>query len=334
MTDSSYCLQRNLNQIFNVPLSRFDLFSIDPYLSGTYTKFDLDMRRKAEILKYSSARMSTQTNSLTKKQRYAGLVKGSIPSNTKTTNPCYDLTRPTPTSACDVPGPVINLYNNPNIPLYNYATGNRSYAFSIPTLTDQWRTIVQPDVGFPADTSGRSFYLQITNQIDQPAYTYNVSFPIGLSISTLITNDMSANRIMTIDVSNIRLLVNYNDELVEPIHYSTVSDISLNVSITGNTGQTLSITQFLGMAVFPNIDLYTQSGYVYTMYLQATVSAYLGVVITSSTKDIFFDSTKIISNMSYISPTVTNKYTNCTLNQIRPEPPLVNSGFVFTDTLT
>lgn len=327
MTDSSYCLQRNLNQIFNVPLSRFNLSSVDPYVSGAYTQFDLDMRRKAEILKYSSARMSTQTNNMTKKQRYSGLVKGSIPSNRTNNVPCYDLTRPTPTSACGVPGPIINLYNNQSIPLYNYATANRSYAVSIPTTTVKWRTIVYPDVGFSADASGIAFYLQITNKIDQAAYTYNVSLPIGLSISSLITSDMLINPTMTIDVSNIRLLVNYNNKLVSPIHYSTISDVSLNASITGISGETLSIMQYLGVATFPNINLYTESGYVYTMYLQATVSAYSGNSITSSTRDIYFDSTRIVSNWS---STIENKYTKCTLNRIYPVP-FGNSGFVFTD---
>jgi hypothetical protein len=325
MTDSNYCAQRNLNQIFNVPPTRFNMFSVDPYLSGSYTNFDLDMRRKTEILKYSSARMPTQTNNLTKKQTYAGIVKGSITSK-KTV--CYDATRPTPTSSCGVPGPIMYLYNNPNVPLYNYATGNRSYAFSIPTATDKWRTIPQSDVAFSIDSSGIVFYLQITNLIDQPAYSYATSFPIGISVSSLITKDMSDNRIMTIDVSNIRMLVNYNNQLVAPIHYSINSDVSMNVSITGASGENLSILQYLGTAVFPKMDLYTQSGYVYIAYLQANVTAYFGTTITSSTRDVYFDRTTMIGNMS---STVGNS-TNCIVNRVTPIP-LGNTGFVFRDVL-
>lgn len=323
IADPGYCKQRKQNQLFNRPPVRFNLFSIDPYSSGTYTNFDLDMRRKAEILKYSSARMSTQTNNLTKKQTYAGLAKGWIPS--KKTQ-CYDITRPTPTSSCDVPGPAMYLYNDPMVPLYNYATGNRSYSFFLPTATDKWEVIEQPDQVFSADSSGVSFYLQIKQPIDQPKYTYAVSIPIGLEISTFITQDMNTTPTMTIDITNIRISVLYNDQLVNSEYYSTVSDISLNATITGASGETLSILQYIGTSVFPEISLYTEYGYVYTVYMQATVSAYLGV-LTTSTRYLTFDTANIISN---ISSTVANTSINCRVNQITPTP-LINAGFGFID---
>jgi len=326
-TDASFCTQqnlnqfeqRNLNQLFNTPFPRFNLFSVDPYLSKTYTKFDLDMRRKAEILKYESARMSTQTNNMTKRQMYAGLVKGSIRSSNQPT--CANI--PTPTSSSDVPGPVMYLYENPDVPLYNYATGNRSYAVYIPEVTDKWRTIVNTDVAFAADSSGLTFYLQITSQIDEQSYTYYVSLPIGLSISTEITSDIVLTPDMTITISDIALTVLYNSELVKTYSAET-STIIMQVSSNGIQGQTLQFTQFLGTAIFPAMALYTQSGYVYTMYLSATVSAYLGTR-TTSTQNLVFDKTTLISNLS----TIPNSVSHCVVNSIQPVP-LGNSGFVFT----
>lgn len=322
MVDSSYCEQRKLNQLFNIPPARFELSIINPYLSGTYTKFDLDMRRKAEILKYSSARMSTQTNSMTKKDKFAGLVKGSIPSKT---TPCYDITKRTPTSACDVPGPAMYLYNDPTVPLYNYATGNRSYAFVLPNPTEKWRAIVQANTLFNADSSGVSFYLQITRQIDQPEYTYAVSIPIGVSISTLITSNMVGNPNMTIDITNIRISVLYNGRLVNSEYYSNpVSDISMKVNVTGASGETLSIRHYIGTGLFPEITLYTEYGYVYTVYMQATVSAYLGNA-EDNPPDIALNTAKLISNMSF-----TNSNEKCVVNQITPQPE-TNIGFGFID---
>jgi hypothetical protein len=280
------------------------------------------MRRKAEILKYSSARMSTQTNSMTKKQKFAGLVKGSIPSQT---TQCYDITKRTPTSACDVPGPVMYLYNDPQIPLYNYTTGNRSYAFVSPNPTEKWRAITQRNTVFNADSSGVSFYLQITRLIDQSEYTYDASIPIGVSISTSITADMSNNSQMTINITDIRISVLYNGILVNSEYYSTpVSDISMKVNVTGASGETLSIQQYIGTGLFPEITLYTEYGYVYTVYMQATVSAYMGDA-EDNPPDITLKTAKLISNMS-----LTNINDKCVVKQIIPEPE-TNIGFVFVE---
>lgn len=321
-TDASFCAQRKLNQLFNTPFPRFNLFSVDPYLSNTYTKFDLDMRRKAEILKYDSARMSTQTNNLTKQQIYAGLVNGTIPSVLTPNQPtCTNI--PTPTSSSDVPGPVMYLYENPDVPLYNYATANRSYAVAVPEVTDKWRTIVNTDVAFTADSSGLTFYLKIMPQIDQQTYTYYVSLPIGLSIASVITSDMVLKPNITITISDIALTVMYNSQIVKTYSAET-STIIMQVLSNGTTGQTLQLTKFLGNSIFPGITLYTQSGYVYTAYFTATVSAYLGVY-TTSTPNLVFDTTTLISNLS----TIPNSATNCVVNSIQPVP-LGNSGFVFT----
>lgn len=319
-TDASYCIQRSLNQLFNVPLARFNLFSVDPYLSKTYTKFDLDMRRKAEILKYSSARMSTQTNNMTKRQMYAGLVNGTIRSSNQPT--CANI--PTPTSSSGVPGPVMYLYENPDVPLYNYATGNRSYAFSVPEVTDKWRTLVNPDLAFSADSSGIAFYLQITTQIDQQSYTYATSLPIGLSIQSVITSDMVVTPTATITISDIALMVMYNDKLANT-YYADTPTIIMSVTITGSKDQKFAFTRYLGNAFFSNMTLYTQGGYVYTMYFKATVSGYLGT-LNSSTKNLVFDTATLISNLS----TTLNSATNCVVNSIQPVP-LGNTGFIFTE---
>jgi len=69
----SICQQRAKQLTFNKPLPRYEVVS--PY-NGTYNQQQLDMRRKAEILKYSNNASSTKTNNLTKSQRWAQTVKG------------------------------------------------------------------------------------------------------------------------------------------------------------------------------------------------------------------------------------------------------------------
>jgi hypothetical protein len=104
------------------------------------TQYDLDMRRKAEILKYKA-----NSAQLTKKQQWSQNVRGAGPngkrvwanqnvygSNPNTQNlprigntlqlPCVNNNGITcsPSYASDVPGPAIQLCYNPNIPLVNY----------------------------------------------------------------------------------------------------------------------------------------------------------------------------------------------------------------------
>lgn len=86
-----------------------------------FSNQDLDMRRKAEILRYNGA--STQGGVLpTKSQHFARLTK--YPSNaarlTNLDQQCLLNNRfniPTPTSSCNVPGPIQNLVYDPEVPL-------------------------------------------------------------------------------------------------------------------------------------------------------------------------------------------------------------------------
>ena len=59
-------------QLDNRPASRIEVLS--PYETPKYTKFDLDMRRKAQVLKYNQ--LNTQVNNLSNNQKWSQLVKG------------------------------------------------------------------------------------------------------------------------------------------------------------------------------------------------------------------------------------------------------------------
>lgn len=143
------CQQRRRAQLFAIPPTRAELED-SPYnkpVNGiVYTQYDIDMRRKAEILKYSSNKVSTQTNSLTKTEKFSLLVRGfsqSIPLSTANESTIQracpnDALILTPTSSSDVPGPVIMLFDNESIPLYKYInpTYNRNYSILPANNTD------------------------------------------------------------------------------------------------------------------------------------------------------------------------------------------------------
>lgn len=64
------CKQRRLQMLFNIPPPRYNGV-ISPY--NNYTKDQIDMRRKAEILQYNKG--DTKSNKLTKKQLFSTMVK-------------------------------------------------------------------------------------------------------------------------------------------------------------------------------------------------------------------------------------------------------------------
>jgi len=94
----------------------------------------LDMRRKAEILEYNAARQNTKTNNFSRAQKWSHFIRnGSGVSqsiidkiaNGEITQPVEQLCPedrliPKPTSASDVPGPIMDLVYDPNVPLYMY----------------------------------------------------------------------------------------------------------------------------------------------------------------------------------------------------------------------
>jgi len=67
------CDQRQKQMLFNNPQARFT--PVSPY-GGAFTKYQLDMRRKAEILKYNNTNSSTKTNNLTKNQKLSQTLSG------------------------------------------------------------------------------------------------------------------------------------------------------------------------------------------------------------------------------------------------------------------
>lgn len=132
MSLSEICQQRLESQLNNKPPPRNEL-QASPYELG-FTMFQLNMRRKVEILQHRPAKTNTQTNNATRSQQWAHFVRNGagvsqtvisqIANNQEPTDELCpdDRLIPKPTSSSDVPGPIIDLVYDPNVPLYNYQT--------------------------------------------------------------------------------------------------------------------------------------------------------------------------------------------------------------------
>lgn len=125
------CQQRLQNQINHVPGPRNELQpSPSPYEQG-FTQSQLDMRRKVEILEYKASRQNTKTNSFTRSQKWSQFIRNGSGVSQSVLNQIAnggspieicpnDKYIPKPTYYSNVPGPIIDLVYDPNVPLYKF----------------------------------------------------------------------------------------------------------------------------------------------------------------------------------------------------------------------
>jgi hypothetical protein len=370
------CSLRKRQQLFSMP--SFRATPISPY--PDYTQEQLDMRRKAEILQYAGNRMNTKTNNLTKTGRYAQIISGKYQSQSYTTiftetanyrhdnlldlsfvvitrTPVYsnpdrtcplDNMIPVPTSSSDVPGPIINLYNDTSIPLYNYAgSANKNYAITDVIETDNFKTkntnenayafytitseglnVIQTE---PTEITLSTLY--ITNIVDAPQSVYELYLPIGIhfegkykgTITPAIFNEIKL-RIPSSGfnpqvifgtkqvTTNRKIYLNNNPTFIPN---TTIRDISFNVT---NKSADFSGTIYIGMLKITNIDIYTAPGYIYDINILTEME----IISNSTTERENFISIYEFKYGLYYNISNANKktVTNCTIDENASTEPL------------
>ena len=127
LTLETICLQKEQQRLLSNPANR--LTQVSPYETGVYSKYQLDMRRKAEILKYNNP--SQAGGKVTKATKFAQTLKGrsSLIRTTQNNTACVD--EYTLSNRSGIPGPAIPLYLDNNIPLYNYSNTPFTFALGV-----------------------------------------------------------------------------------------------------------------------------------------------------------------------------------------------------------
>tara|TARA_B110000483_G_C18147899_1_gene524227 strand:+ start:615 stop:1568 length:954 start_codon:yes stop_codon:yes gene_type:complete len=150
MTTPTCVLLQSMRSVLlknTVPPPRLEIVS--PYTNTTpseepqpgplYTKKQLDMRRKYEILQYKNT--STVNGRITKNAAYSRLMSGNknrytitVETNNKqviySANSCPDdEIMAVPTTSSDVPGTKEIIYYDPKVPLYNFGYNENNYSF-------------------------------------------------------------------------------------------------------------------------------------------------------------------------------------------------------------
>ena len=286
--------QRNQIRLLVPPPIRFN--PISPYPANTQA--ELDMRRKAEILQYN--KNSTQKGRITKAQQWSNLVKGSFQRNTQTTvvrdssgqiidlmiyntvASCpQDKYIPTLSSSSDIPGPIITLQYNPDVPLYNYTQGENVFGIINQETSTNFNSYSSNNI-LSLDGDKTTLCTLAIFNMDYNFTTFEINTPIGFYVSGQATNNTDVSGIIKIDTLDISIYNNNNLITTTNIFTNTsILDASVNFytnfprdssgNITGDT--TFQGVQYLGNLKMSNIVLSTQPGLLYDIKLVFNIAS-------------------------------------------------------------
>ena len=319
---------RRANMKFNNPPPRFNSLELSPYTNlpkrdvyakdgsnnyntiipptqSIYTEktlqMELDMRRKAEILLYKANATNTKTNDFTKADKWRGVVKSFNPQKLsssqlvikklgqKCTATSLYVTAPKPSSSSGVPGPNVNLYYNPLVPLYNYRSNlhDRSYSTlrgaTEPTLHTEYgidynneiigtQTLSIPKI---KNYNYKDVIYQLQS-VDTDNTFYTMLTSVGLSFSCNVELS-TLPKIYTVEVNITDITVN------GATYYSSyLSDIKSAYHIQGLKFQVnlqksafVFVKQYIGDIYIPNIFVSPQAVTDINISVNASVMIYL-----------------------------------------------------------
>jgi hypothetical protein len=318
--------QRRKLQLLNIPPTRYT--PISPY--PTYTQFQLNMRRKVEILKYSANHSNSKTNNFTKSEKWKQLVSGNYQ---RRTLPQYDIRQatdnnnvidcssnysiPIPSSSSGIPGPTVYLYEDPAIPLYNYNVV-RSYSILDDNNDQKWNTNPYNDIVCTSGKEALITLLGIRQYIDKPTYTFNIQTSVGIYLSGNVNADEYSTP-LTFSISNITCNIYYNNTKVlsPPITFSGLNNLTVNIQ-QSSIGQ-FNASLYVGNITIENFTLPTNDNMVYDIKLTFT--------ITSPTENSAFTITNYGATCNLSQNNLQN-VNNCVITGTQSTSP--NIGFVFT----
>ena len=283
-TTSDLCKQYVNYVQFNIPLPRYT--PISPYgRKQPYTKYDLDMRRKAEILKYKS--LSIQDNGTTKAQKLSFLFN-----NTTRLKHIVDRSKTcdnkiSSSTACDVPGPPINLYLDNKVPLYNYI---KTYTFgnssdSVKILN--WDIDTGEDVPFYNNVIENSFSI-IYNSTKNGFTTYSFQTPIAVYIEGKKNQGLpfTAVKKISVQIVHVNLAVLYSNKSIKYLTTPIVThpkNSTVEIELP-DYSTSFSASKYIGAVTVSNLKLITQNQYVYDICykftLKTTLYDSMGAVIS------------------------------------------------------
>ena len=305
------CNQRKISMQFNIPPTRLETTS--PY-NGTITQEQLNMRRKVEILKYNNGSNGKKS----KKQAYSQISRGNY--NMNRVSCSNDKTIPVPSTSAGIPGPIVYLYEDSTIPLYNYATKTNASAITKDLNTTEWSIYLSVNTTIIESILTEIATLIIRDYISQAALLYNLQLPVCYTVSISNLNVDTKDIILNISDIECTLSGLYNNSVanssVGSLQNNTMS-ITLNPTATTGTYD-VKASIFIGYMTFSSLYLSTSPGFVYSLQLFCTTTKILDLTTNSITTTM--SQSEILSNTSFgiivnqSSDLYSKIETNCIIN--------------------
>lgn len=296
--------------IFNIPPPRYT--PQNPYSEG-WTKEQLDMRRKAEVLKYNK----TANTRTTKTQSWLQIVRGVYQRRTYSGAYLSGInnadanceTVVTYSTGAGIPGPQIPLYLDPRVPLYNYNTQQQALGINNEEETDIWRTKYDTNL---LSNMPNIFTINIRTPIDNTQYKYTLRTAIGLYLDGS-SNALDYNVSVSFKQTSVKVL--YGGALVSTSPTITldsefISDGGGNITkdISGSLlGGPYAGAIYLGNITISNLLLPTAAGNTYDVVLEPVISIKGRIIVND--RAILYSNLIPFSNDPRILSNNTKKFT-------------------------
>ena len=305
------CNQRNKYQNIIIPNSRFEM--LNPYIGSQFSPFDFDMRRKAEILKYSNNASNSKTNNNTNNQYYTQLVKTIskdrsypkssyikniyigdleayldfyvIPSAINYTCNTNSIIK-NPSSNSNVPGN-IELYEDKSVPLYKYKNFNN---YAVVADADNYNILINSDINYLVlgnNGPTQAYYIYSINAID-PQTRITIDIPISFYVkgspSSTTSNGTNIYQQIEFTINSIDFSLHYNSEL-----YNELFESIQGTKITASIDKTIEIDvsfqyhdtdsnhfqyiKYLDTISIEIPNINTSSKFIYDVYAETNITA-------------------------------------------------------------
>jgi hypothetical protein len=317
--------------VFNVPPVRFT--PISPYeLNPSLTQYQLDMRRKVEILKYKK----NTVGSMTKKQVFVQAIRGATQRRNFSQTQITDLQNgqgptivcpPTISTAAGVPGPAFYLSLDPNVPLYNYTISTTYATENKEDEVTKWIYIENYDI---VGNETKLFTINIRKPIDQVLYIYSFTTSVGIQINgvrgNLPINPEFSTKLISDDIN---IIVKYGGQ---PINALTVPLVTLSpgflTEINGNVivaaeSPAFSGDIYMGNITVSNVAVLTSPGYTYEIEIKYIPSntlinmvSYESTIISGVRTSFTNSVKKHESGLQFLTPVSTSSIGTFTLSGV------------------
>lgn len=282
-----------------------------------FTTYQLDMRRKAEILQYNPS----SKNAVTKTSLYASAVKRNRPvlknliTDCSTNGIVYQ-----PTSASNVPGPIMNLFLDPTVDLYYFKTNTTNSGLALQNdNTFPLQLVCNSDVVFNNNTSNTLFSLFINRTIDSQTKNITFTTPYAIYVQGIIPTPLSNNISLndnSLNITNATTTVYYGGAQVNIATTTTLSNTFFSYDIYLDTQDSEYVFYYYsGIMTVTIPNLLTYAGYIYDIKTQFSIDfatsdninyygnidpTYFNVLCNLSTEYLYSSQNTAINNNIYI----------------------------------